>query len=229
LQTGDFSVTNSDTPYRVHGLSGGHCCALTLPTSWDRIGDTRLENVFERLYSGRDRRREGLVTYARHLLARPNALALPSAAEKLYDVIALSLNPNAKSEHQVGLLALIRNHVDTHCMNPDLGPANVAQAFEISVRHLHRLFAARDTTFTEYLTDLRLQQAQRMLSDSRHARQTILSIAFDCGFRDINHFGRRFRVRFGFTPGEFRRIQTIGVASDLGGNGGLTPGRVTIW
>jgi AraC-like DNA-binding protein/quercetin dioxygenase-like cupin family protein len=220
LQAGDFSVTNSDTPYSVTAPRG-HSCALTLPTSWERIGDTRLENVFEDIYPGGDRRRNGLVNYARHLLARPNALALPGATEKLYDVIALALNPCAKSEHQAGLLALIRNHIDSHYANPNLDPVSVAHAFEISLRHLHRLFAACDTTFTEYLIEQRLQQAQRMLSDSRYRQQTILGIAFDCGFHDINHFGRRFRARFGFTPGEFRRMHALSDPSPNTGNARL--------
>jgi AraC-like DNA-binding protein len=208
LHAGDFSVTNSDTPYSVHSHRG-HSCALTLPASWERIGDTRLENVFENQYLGRDRRRNGLVDYARHLLASPNALALPGAAEKLYDVIALALNPRAKSEHGAGFLALIRNHIDAHYANPHLSPSSVALTFEISLRHLHRLFAACDTTFTDYLIEQRLQQAQRMLGDSRFRQRTIISIAFECGFRDINHFGRRFRMRFGCTPGEFRRMQIV--------------------
>lgn len=206
LQAGDFSVTNSDTPYSVHSQNRGHCCALTLPASWDRIGDTRLENVFENHYSGRDQRRNRLVEYARHLLSRPNALALPCAAEKLYDVIALSLNPRAQSEHRAGLLALICNHIDTYYAIPDLDPAKVAAVFDISVRHLHRLFAANDTSFTEYLIGQRLEQVQRMLADPRYRHKKILSIAFDCGFRNINHFGKRFRVRYGITPGEFRRV-----------------------
>ena len=209
LRTGDFSVTNTDTPYSVHSQTRGHCCALTLPTSWDRIGDTPLERVFENLYSGRDQRRNGLVGYARHLLSRPNALALPSAAEKLYDVIALSLNPRSRSEHQAGLLALIRNHIELHCANPELGPAHVAGAFNISVRYLYLLFSASDTSFAEYLTEQRLSHAHRMLANPRYRRQTILSIAFDCGFRDINHFGRRFRVRYGITPGEFRQSSIV--------------------
>jgi AraC-like DNA-binding protein len=205
LQTGDFAVTNTDTPYSVHSRNRGHCCALTLPTSWDRIGDTPLEKVFANLYSGRDQGRNGLVGYARHLLSRPNALALPGAAEKLYDVIALSLNPRSKSEHQAGFLALIRTHIETHYANPELGPAHVAAAFDISVRYLHLLFAASGTSFTEYLIAQRLSQAQRLLAESRYRRRTILSIAFDCGFRDINHFGRRFRARYGLTPGELRQ------------------------
>jgi AraC-like DNA-binding protein len=210
LHAGDFSVTNTDTPYSVHALNGGHCCALSLPASWDRIGDTPLEKVYDDVYSGADQRRSGLVNYARHLLARPNALALPGAAEKLYDVIALALNPRAKSEHGAGFLALIRNHIDAHYATPHLSPSSVALTFEISLRHLHRLFAACDTSFTEYLTEQRLLQAQRILSDSRFRQQTIINIAFECGFRDINHFGRRFRLRFGFTPGEFRRMQIVG-------------------
>ncbi|MFZ2161409.1 MAG: AraC family transcriptional regulator [Sideroxyarcus sp.] len=206
---GDFFITNTENPFCSRMRNQTHGCNISLPASWDRIGDTRLENIFGINFLGSDRRRNGLVAYARHLLAHPNALALPGAAEKLYDVIALALNPRAKSEHGAGFLALIRNHIDTHYANPHLSPANVALTFEISLRHLHRLFAACDTTFTDYLIEQRLQQAQRMLSDSRFRQQTILSIAFDCGFRDINHFGRRFRMRYGFTPGEFRRMQIM--------------------
>jgi AraC-like DNA-binding protein len=208
-KVGDFVITNNDAPYRVQILNRGHACTLSLPASWDRIGDVRLENNFGNLFSGSDRRHNGLVDYARHLLSHPNALALPGATEKLYDVIALALNPRAKSEHQTGLLALIRNHIDIRYANPDLSPAKVAASFEISVRYLHQLFASSDTTFTEYLIEQRLTQARHMLADPRYLHQTILSIAFDCGFRNINHFGLRFRMRYGFTPGEFRRAHVV--------------------
>ena len=205
-KVGDFVITNNDAPYRVQILNRGHACTLSLPASWDRIGDARLENNFGNLFSGSDRRHKGLVDYARHLLSHPNALALPGAAEKLYDVIALALNPRATSEHQAGFLALIRNHIDTHYTNPDLSPSMVAVAFDISVSYLHRLFAACDTSFSEYLIEQRLLQARRVLVDPRCQHQTILSIAYDCGFRNINHFGLRFRMRYGYTPGEFRRV-----------------------
>ncbi len=204
-RAGDFTVASTDVPTSAHLSNRGHVCHLSLPASWDRIGDTRLENVFGNLFSASDRRHNGLVEYARHLLSRPDALALPGAAEKLYDVIALALNPRAKSEHQAGCLALIRNHIDIHYANPDLSPAKVAMAFDISVRYLHRLFAAGNSSFFEYLIGQRLSQAQRMLSDPRYRHQKILSIAYDCGFRNINHFGLRFRARYGNAPGEYRR------------------------
>jgi AraC-like DNA-binding protein len=206
-QAGDFTVTSTDNPFSVHVPNRGHACNLSLPASWDRIGDTRLESIFGSLISGSDRRRHGLVDYARHLLSRPNALTLPGAVEKLYDVIALALNTRAKSEHQTGFLALIRNYIEIHYAEPDLSPVKVAVSFDISVRYLHQLFACSDTTFTEYLIEQRLTHARHMLADPRCQHQTILSIAFDCGFRNINHFGLRYRTRNGFTPGEWRRAQ----------------------
>jgi AraC-like DNA-binding protein len=201
---GDFTVTSTENPFCVRVPNRGHACNLSLPASWDRIGDTRLEEVFGRLYSGDDRRHQGLADYARHLLARPDALALPGAAERLRDVIALALNPRAKSEHQAGFLALIRNHVDGRAADPGLSPGRVAASFDISVRYLHRLFASSGTTFTEYLIEQRLARAQQLLADPRCRHQKILAIAYDCGFQNVNHFGLRFRLRFGLTPGEFR-------------------------
>lgn len=208
-QAGDFTVTSTDNPFCVHVSNRGHACNLSLPAAWDRIGDSRLENTFGTLFSGGCRPHQGLTSYVRHLLACPNALAMPDAAGKLYDVIALALNPRAKGDHQSGLLALIRNHIDVHFADHDLRPAKVAAAFDVSVSYLHRLFATADMTFTEYVVLQRLEQAQRMLADPQHKSQKIISIAYGCGFHNINHFGLRFRARYGVTPGEFRQ-QSVG-------------------
>jgi AraC-like DNA-binding protein len=210
VRTGDFFVMDTEFPFHAHMPNQGHCFSFSLPSSWEAIGDIRLENAFGHVYPGQDRRRRILVDYVQHLRARSDALAAPDAARKLYDILALALNPRAKNEHQMGLLALIRNHIDTYCMNPDLDPVAVAAAFDISARYLRMLFAASNTTFTEYLTEQRLAQAQLMLADPRNQHQTIIRIALNCGFRDINHFGRRFRERYGMTPGEFRRA-SVGV------------------
>lgn len=205
MQTGDFTVMNTDVQFSVQALNRGHGCTLTLPASWDRIGDTRLEDVFGRLYKGGERHYNGLVSYVRHLRSHTDALDNADISAQLYDVIALALNPRAKGEHHTGLLALILNYIDTHCIDPDIDPAKIAAVFDISVRHLHRLFAASATSFTEYLIEQRLALAKHILADTRYQQQTILAIALRCGFNDINHFGRRFRIRFGSTPGEFRR------------------------
>lgn len=210
VRTGDFFVMDTEFPFHAHMPNQGHCFSFSLPSSWEAIGDIRLENAFGHVYPGQDRRRRILVDYVQHLRARSDALAAPDAARKLYDILALALNPRAKSEHPSGLLALICCHIEMHYASPDLAPENVAALFGISVRHLHRVFAASSTTFSEYLIEQRLTQAHRMLADPCSRRQTIIGIALHCGFRDINHFGRRFRSRYGMTPSEFRQ-SSIGI------------------
>jgi AraC-like DNA-binding protein len=44
-----------------------------------------------------------------------------------------------------------------------------------------------------------------MLQDPRHAHKTITQIVFECGFRDLSHFGRVFAAATGSTPRAWRR------------------------
>lgn len=201
---GDFMVMDTEIPFVAEMHAQAHAFNLALPESWGRIGDLNLENVFGRLYSQQGNRHSGFTDYVRHLRSSPDALGAPDAVQELQDVLALALNPQAATDHPAGMLAMICNYLDAHYARHDLGAGAVAARFGISVRQLQRLFAARGLTFTEYLTDKRLECAYKTLGDSRCHRQTILNIAYRCGFRDINHFGRRFRARYGMTPRECR-------------------------
>jgi AraC family transcriptional activator of tynA and feaB len=87
---------------------------------------------------------------------------------------------------------------------PGLSPAAVARAFGISLRTLHLRFQATGQSFGEWLLANRLELARKVLSGPHPASRTIADIAFGCGFRDLSHFNRTFRARFGLTPGECR-------------------------
>ena len=87
---------------------------------------------------------------------------------------------------------------------PGLSPAAVAGAFGISLRTLHLRFRATGQTFGEWLLANRLELARKVLSGPQQTSGTIADIAFGCGFRDLSHFNRAFRARFGLTPGECR-------------------------
>ena len=56
-------------------------------------------------------------------------------------------------------------------------------------------------TVFDYLNDLRMNKAARLLADSE---QTINDIAEDLGFSSQSHFTTSFRKRYGLTPKEFR-------------------------
>lgn len=56
--------------------------------------------------------------------------------------------------------------------------------------------------FVEYLNNYRLDVAAKRLFDSG---DNILNIASECGFQNLSYFNRKFKQRFGLTPGEYRR------------------------
>ena len=72
----------------------------------------------------------------------------------------------------------------------------------------------------QYLQDLRLEEACRLLADTRRA---VTDIAYSCGFPDSPSFCRIFRKAYGQTPLEFRRRMEKGSSESLpemdGGSG----------
>ena len=54
---------------------------------------------------------------------------------------------------------------------------------------------------SEYIIDLRLGYAARMLVDTA---KSISEIGFDCGFNNLSNFNRIFKKKKGCSPSEFR-------------------------
>jgi len=78
----------------------------------------------------------------------------------------------------------------------------IASLIGMSEASFSRFFKLRTgKCFTDYLIDIRLGSAIRLLVDSE---QTISEICFNCGFNNISNFNRIFKNRKGCTPKEFR-------------------------
>jgi AraC-like DNA-binding protein len=86
----------------------------------------------------------------------------------------------------------------------------VADHLGITERHLQRLFERNGTTFTAFLNEVRLGRAHAMLCDRDSDKLQIRSICFKTGFRDVSHFNRVFRARYGCTPAEVRKTRCGG-------------------
>ncbi|CAN5722220.1 hypothetical protein BH09VER1_BH09VER1_34900 [soil metagenome] len=68
----------------------------------------------------------------------------------------------------------------------------------LSRRQFSKLFRSETgQSFIEYLTEKRLDYAQRLLS---HGQNTVTGAAFSAGFDDLSHFYRLFRRRTGMPP-----------------------------
>lgn len=57
-------------------------------------------------------------------------------------------------------------------------------------------------TFTEYMLDLRIGQACKLLVENK---MDVVQISMECGFNTITHFNRIFKRNTGFTPTEYRK------------------------
>ena len=152
-------------------------------------------------------------------------LALRGAKEALVPRGIVGLDaPDELIEDQLGaLLALatgsrievqrVDHALYDHCLyvirsrmsRPGLVASAVAQACSVSLRTLHRTFAAKNRTFAGVLMEVRVDEAARMLMDQRFRELTIAEIGRRCGFLDPSHFARQFRRLRRTGPREFRR------------------------
>jgi len=133
--------------------------------------------------------------------------ALPPSvvAEQFAGLLALAVGPETHAlTPSDKLLNRIRGTIRDRCSDPSLTPASVADEHGISKRYLHYLFAQKSMTFRGELMRMRLDAAQRLLSDKRYSALTVAEVAARCGFLEPSHFTRRFRKAYGAGPSEFR-------------------------
>lgn len=101
--------------------------------------------------------------------------------------------------------------------NEELSLSEIAKQEYLSVSYLSRFFkSSLHTTFTEYVTDLRLSRAAQLLASSG---DSVTQIAYTCGFRSGSAFIGYFRERYGLTPGQYckgrRKQETALTQSDV--------------
>ncbi|MFK4487808.1 AraC family transcriptional regulator [Bradyrhizobium sp. USDA 336] len=88
--------------------------------------------------------------------------------------------------------------------DPSFSPSELARHLGLSPRYVQELLQETGSSFTERVTELRLQKARKMLLDSRYNRSKITDIAYACGFNEVSYFNRCFRRRFGTSPRHYR-------------------------
>ncbi|WP_158215394.1 helix-turn-helix transcriptional regulator [Candidimonas nitroreducens] len=103
------------------------------------------------------------------------------------------------------MLLWIRDHHD----DPQLTVTHVAQAFGVSPRYVHKLFAtySEGRKFLAFLQKTRLEHAVQLLIGKADAGSSISDISWRCGFADTSTFGRLFKRNYGVTPGAYRAQQ----------------------
>lgn len=133
--------------------------------------------------------------------AVPHLLGLIGAAA---GVSVGATSPVGAAAGRVGPDAVFAD-IDTHLDDPGLSPTATAGRLGVSVRLVHLRCAEGGTSYGRHVLARRLERCRDLLMDPAHRHRTIAQIAVSSGFRDVSHFARVFRVRYGCSPSASRR------------------------
>jgi AraC-like DNA-binding protein len=110
------------------------------------------------------------------------------------------LHPNV-SKKNTQLLCDALSYIEANYRNP-MSIQQVADACGITYAQLTYLFSKCFVKgFSEYLLDLRITYAQKLLLQTN---RSVTDIAIDCGFDNASYFTKKFKSISGMTPKEFR-------------------------
>lgn len=93
-------------------------------------------------------------------------------------------------------------------LSAELKLDTLAGALQMSRHHLSQIINERlGTSFSDFINQYRVQQAQRLLSDEAYQDVKILAIAFDAGFSTKASFYNAFKKATGTSPATYRKQQ----------------------
>lgn len=153
------------------------------------------------------------------------ATAIPATAARLstvlLDLIATALTERlgrsgSAPESQRTLLFRVHTFIEQHLPDADLTPRTIAAVHHISLRNLHRLFAAEQTTVGGWIRQRRLERCRKDLADPGLGSRPVSAIAARWGLADSAYFSRLFRSTYGMPPSDYRRACFDPVATGQG-------------
>ena len=104
-------------------------------------------------------------------------------------------------------LSYIINYIENNISNNGLTNEILAEKMNISEVYLRKLFLSNlGSTPKQYILELRIKKAQRLLVDSNY---TVTKISEKCGFSSPYHFCRAFKTKTGMSPTEYAQYNKI--------------------
>ena len=124
--------------------------------------------------------------------------------QKIEQVLSFALEyRDSKMTGKYGDVILKAKHyIEEHYADQNTTLTTVAEAVALSPNHFSTIFSQEcKTTFIEYLTTVRLENAKRLM---RETDMKGYDIAYECGFSDPHYFSYIFKKNTGFSPREYR-------------------------
>ena len=120
-----------------------------------------------------------------------------------YKILASSSFANASRNQESRRVTKIKQYINDHYAE-QIRLDTLASIVGMSPSAFSRFFKLRTgKPLSDYVLDIRLGYAARMLVDSSH---NISEICYECGFNNLSNFNRIFKAKRGITPREFRAM-----------------------
>ena len=105
-------------------------------------------------------------------------------------------------------LKKLDSQIEAHLSDPNLDVEHLQRFAGMSRTNLHcKLKQAADVSATEYVRRRRLEKAAQLLQD--HPNWTVLAVAEEVGFENLGYFTKRFKERYGYSPGVWREMTLL--------------------
>ena len=147
---------------------------------------------------------------ADHLDSSPTiSLSVASATTQLVRALLVSAaqdGRNARLALAEAIVPRIFAYVRQHLTEPDLSPASIANAHNISVSYLYKLCETAQLRLMDWVIQQRLEGARHELMNDELPHGSIAHIAHIWGFKSASHFSTRFRQAYGVSPRELLRL-----------------------
>lgn len=115
-----------------------------------------------------------------------------------------SITEKQKNEHIIALEKLLIE--DKTYLDPSLTLQKIATQLQISKGHLSRVINNElNTSFTDYLNTLRVEEAKRYLANPDFSSYTLVAIGLEAGFNSKSTFNLAFKKNTGMTPSQFKK------------------------
>ncbi|MGG1516512.1 helix-turn-helix domain-containing protein [Paenibacillus oryzisoli] len=175
-----------------------------LHRSLQRMVDTMPEEI-------REHWQHAQVDIARIMELETLEAMLPPLSSKLKRLLAFCIDyRQGKANRQ--LLSDIRIYIEDNYSSPDLSLDHIGEKFQINGKYSSQLFKQQfGMTFVDFLINLRMEHAKRMLLDTE---ESINDISLKVGYLNPVSFGRAFKRATGVTPSDYRKYMGYSVVDE---------------
>ena len=115
---------------------------------------------------------------------------------------ALEFRDSKMTGKYADVILKAKKYIEENYADQNTTLTTVAEAVALSPNHFSTIFSQEcKTTFIEYLTNVRLENAKRLM---RETDMKGYDIAYDCGFSDPHYFSYIFKKNTGLSPREYK-------------------------